>query len=51
MPEDNRMIQCSECELWYHTYCVDVPKAALEDSKEPWYCNKCNGYMTVLLLG
>ena len=41
MPEDNRMIQCSECEQWYHTYCVDIPKAALEDSKEPWYCNKC----------
>ena len=41
MPEDNSMVQCSECEQWYHIHCVNVPKQALEDSKEPWLCNTC----------
>ena len=30
LPEDKRMIQCSECELWYQKRNnVDVPKAAV----------------------
>ena len=40
MPEDNSMVQCSECEQWYNIHCVDVPKAAIEDSKLLWFCNK-----------
>ena len=41
MLEDNSMVQCSECEQWYHIHCVDVPKQALEDSNEPSLCNTC----------
>ena len=41
MPEDSSMVQCCNCDEWYHIPCVDVPKAALENSAEPWYCNKC----------
>ena len=25
MPKDNIIVQCIECEEWYHIYCVDVP--------------------------
>ena len=35
MPEDSSMIQCCKCDKWYHIPCVDVPKAALENSEEP----------------
>ena len=41
MPEDSSMVQCCNCDEWYHIPCVDVPKAALENSAEPWYCNNC----------
>ena len=32
--EDNLMVQCSECEEWYHIHCVDVPKTALKDCNQ-----------------
>ena len=24
-----------------YMHCVDVPKAALKDGKDPWFCNRC----------
>ena len=48
MPDDNSMVQCCECNQWYHVQCIDVPKAALEDNKEPWFCNYIEQYSTLL---
>ena len=42
MPEHSNMVQCCQCDEWYHTECVYVPKTALEHSNEPWFCDKCN---------
>ena len=41
MPEDRNMVECCGCRQWYHVPCVNVPLKALEDSNEPWYCEKC----------
>ena len=30
MPEDCSMVQCCNCDEWYHIRCVNVPNAALE---------------------
>ena len=36
MPELPReIVECSDCEQWYHVDCVSVPKVALEDSNIP----------------
>ena len=48
MPEDDSMVQC-ECEQWYHIHCVDVPKQALEDSKEPWLQHMLDLYIYITL--
>ena len=40
IPEDDNMVQCSQYgNEWFHVPCADVPKAALDDSNEAWYCN------------
>ena len=46
LSRDSRMSSWSNAvnaggEEWYHIHCVDVPKTALKDSKEPWFYNKC----------
>ena len=33
MPEIPPMVECSHCNEWYHTSCIDVPKEALDNSE------------------
>lgn len=38
--EDNdRMVQCDKCDLWYHFHCVGVDSAIADTS---WSCDGCN---------
>ena len=40
-PEDgSRMIQCDNCQEWYHTECVQLDPQQPTDSD--WFCKKCN---------
>ena len=32
------MIQCSNCQEWFHIHCVSPSPAALNTTSEPWYC-------------
>ena len=43
MGED--MLQCSNCEQWYHISCVRVPQNALDDTSISWYCKQCQRYV------
>ena len=35
------MLQCSNCNSWYHPNCVPVPSSALDTTAEEWYCPIC----------
>jgi hypothetical protein len=37
-----QMIQCTQCEHWFHINCVsiNIPQLALDQPKEPW-CGPC----------
>ncbi|XP_062715839.1 uncharacterized protein LOC134291734 [Aedes albopictus] len=37
-PDDDNMVQCDECELWFHFYCVEVTESIAEVS---WFCPGC----------
>ena len=43
LPEDpnRRMIQCTNCEVWYHEECEVVVARAWSDVDYPWICRKC----------
>lgn len=42
LPDDGGlMIQCSQCDEWYHEACIRVPNICLDET-EPWLCNKCS---------
>ena len=43
LPEDpkKRMIQCLNCEVWYHENCEVVEPKAWTDEDYPWVCRKC----------
>lgn len=36
--DNNDMVQCDDCDLWYHYVCVGVGP---EVSKVPWSCISC----------
>ena len=37
------MIECSNCEEWFHVpSCSSPTQAALNDTTSLWFCNKCN---------
>lgn len=38
MPDNDRMVQCDECELWCHFNCVQVGESIAEVS---WFCPGC----------
>ena len=43
MPEVGDMIECSNCEEWFHIpSCSSPTQAALNDTTSFWFCNKCN---------
>ena len=43
MPEVGDMIECSNCEEWFHVpSCSSPTQAALNDTTSLWFCNKCN---------
>ncbi|KAI7814641.1 death-inducer obliterator 1-like [Triplophysa rosa] len=35
------MVQCSNCNNWYHPNCVSVPHKALDTTAEEWNCEIC----------
>ncbi|XP_036347102.1 uncharacterized protein LOC118756446, partial [Rhagoletis pomonella] len=37
--DDNRMVQCDQCDKWYHFWCVGV-NSGIEDLS--WCCDKCD---------
>ena len=43
LPEhpNKRMIQCINCEVWYHDDCEVVEPKAWKDEDYPWKCRKC----------
>ena len=42
LPHDDRqMVQCTQCEDWYHTDCVRVPQDFISQKTKPWYCSFC----------
>lgn len=43
LPEhpDKKMIQCINCEVWYHDDCEVVEPKAWKDEDYPWKCRKC----------
>lgn len=42
LPDDgSEMIQCSQCDEWYHTSCIKVDKMFIDDSELVWNCDKC----------
>ena len=44
MPEVGDMMECSNCEEWFHVpNCSSPTQAALNDTTTSlWFCNKCN---------
>ena len=42
LPEMMPMAECSKCNEWYHTDCVFVPQAALDNTSVEWLCNLCS---------
>ena len=45
MPEVGDMMECSNCEEWFHVpNCSSTTQAALNDTTTTslWFCNKCN---------
>ena len=43
MPEitDVPMVECSNCNEWYHLSCIDVPSEVLLNESLPWICHFC----------
>lgn len=40
--EDRGLVQCDDCERWYHLRCIGVRNAGeLGGPKDPWYCTSC----------
>lgn len=37
-PDDNQMVQCDECDEWFHFECVGVTNTVQD---RPWSCRKC----------
>jgi len=35
------MAQCSSCDKWYHSKCVNIPKKVFRFKKMKWQCNSC----------
>ena len=42
LPDDgSEMIQCCQCQEWFHTSCIRVPRACLKNPNIPWLCTSC----------
>ena len=41
MPEQGEMVECSNCQEWFHVSCEVIPKKAIEESKVEWLCSNC----------
>ena len=42
LPDDgSEMIQCCQCQEWFHTSCIRVPRAWLKNPNIPWLCTSC----------
>jgi len=39
------MVQCSNCNNWYHPNCVSVPHKALDTTAEEWNCEICTNHV------
>ncbi|KAI0757625.1 hypothetical protein C8Q80DRAFT_1265518 [Daedaleopsis nitida] len=40
--DGNELVQCDECQTWYHLPCIGISDVAdLGREEDPWYCNKC----------
>ena len=37
--DGSEMIQCSTCDEWFHTFCVNIDTRFLEETD--WTCRKC----------
>ena len=35
------MVQCNQCQEWFHLGCVAVPDEAMSDSATEWFCPTC----------
>ena len=35
------MVECSNCNEWYHLSCIDVPSEVLLNESLPWICQFC----------
>ncbi len=44
LPEEKGvlMAECSQCEMWYHRHCVDIPQECLDSEDVPWLCPTCS---------
>ena len=44
MPEvkGKAMIECTQCNKWFHIDCEVVPENVLDNSADEWFCNFCN---------
>lgn len=38
LPDDNEMVQCDDCDVWFHFDCVGVDENV---AKVPWSCLRC----------
>ena len=42
MPENKLgMIQCTQCQEWFHKKCQNIPRAVFKKSMSTWRCNDC----------
>lgn len=43
MNETSMMVQCEQCEEWFHTECVGIRKSYVKNVKE-YYCVACSKF-------
>ncbi|CDO74795.1 hypothetical protein BN946_scf185001.g43 [Trametes cinnabarina] len=40
--DGSELVQCDECQTWYHLRCIGIKKIAdLGREEDPWYCDAC----------
>ncbi|EMD41408.1 hypothetical protein CERSUDRAFT_89973 [Gelatoporia subvermispora B] len=42
--DDGRgLVQCDECQTWYHLDCIGIDISDLGEEEDPWFCGQCLG--------